>query len=351
MQWGVLQELHALNTRLGRLMPPPDPHHTLACDGLQESVIEAQPAGVWPLVLPVSLSGLDRRVTRADDDEEAGPAPQTPSGLCLWQPTDLARRLAVQARHDIEALYLAEMGRSIGARLPAHNADFQDGTYSLFGHEHHPAVLYSDALRVFSSIYRSLARLCEEYARMLCRIYGVPLVVFRETTRLTIARTQPGRGVPVAALPCAPHACGPVATATLGPEARLWDALAPPPEPSMRVALEDATLATVDGHARHNFLWGEPEGSCERGARFRINFYMSSRWARVLDGCGPVLATPIRAERVVMTRPPPGMEACPPALDTPVMRAIHDMHTRLTVCESRLCVEPHTLPFALAHQR
>ena len=57
MQWGVLQELHALNTRLGRLMPPPDPHHTLACDGLQESVIEAQPAGVWPLVLPVSLSG------------------------------------------------------------------------------------------------------------------------------------------------------------------------------------------------------------------------------------------------------------------------------------------------------
>ena len=347
MQAGVLEELQSLNTRLGRLMPPPDPDCGSACDGPQDSLIEARPTAAWALAPPESLSGLERRVTRAEDAVEAH-AGELPDGLRLWQPTDMARRLAVQARHDMEALYRAELTRDIGARLPCLNCDLLDGSYTLFSTPTCP-VLYADALRVFSSAYRSLARLCEEYARMACRLYGATRAEFRDTALFSAARIQPGRGAPLALLPSAPHMHGPIVTAWLGAGECLWDALAPSPYPSIRLSLPDATLATVDGRARLHYRFGEPEGSlCPR---YRVTFVMTSRRARVADAHGPVLVTPMRADRAVVTRPLPDCGALTPALHTPVLCALHDMHARLQVCESRLRMERHERPFAGAHGR
>jgi len=347
MQGGVLEELLSLNARLGRLMPPPDPHAPPACVSPQDRVVEARPSGAWGLRPPESLSGLERRVTRPEDALET-PPDALPAGLHLWQPTDRALRLAVQARHDLEALYRVETARDIGARLPALNTDLLDGGYAIFSSAR---VLYGDALRVLSPVYRSLARLCEEYERMACLLYGVPRAEFRESTHFCVARVQPGRGVALASLAAPPHMGGPVATATLGPADCLFDALAPPPAPSARLALPEGTLATVDGHARLHYRFGEPEGSSEGAPRYRITFLMSSRRARVADGRGPVLVTPIRADCAVVTRALPAYEDCPPALDTPVLCALHDMHARLQVCESRLCLERHERPFAEAHRR
>ena len=347
MQDGVLEELHSLNTRLGRLMPPPAAADQPACGGPQDRVVEAKPSGAWALRPPESLSGLERRVTRPEDALEA-PAGALPEGLRLWQPTDRARRLAVQARHDLEALYRVETARDIGARLPALNTDLLDGGYALFGASR---VLYGDALRLLSPIYRSLARLCDEYERMACLLYGVPRAEFRDTTHFSVTRIQPGRGVALASLAARPHMGGPIATATLGPVDCLFDVLAPPPAPSARLALPEGTLTTLDGHARLHCRFGEPEGSSDAAPRYRITFLMSSRRARVVDRQGPVLVTPIRADCAVVTRALPACEDCPPSLDTPVLCALHDMHARLQVCESRLCMERHERSFAEAHRR
>jgi hypothetical protein len=347
----VLEELLCLNERLGRLMQAPDPALRPASDGPQDTVVEAEPSEVWGLRPADGLAALARRATRLEDaTSEPDPTRPMPPGLRLWRPSDVALRLSVQARHDIESLYLAETARGIGARLPADNNDFLAGTYTLFST---PVVrvLYVDALRVFSPIYRSLARLCEEYARMVSRLYGLSLAEFRETAHLSIARAQPGRGVALAVLASASHMRGPVATITLGPVACLWDALGPSPDPSVRLALTECTLATVDGRARALYQFGEPEASCAHAPRYRITFTLSSRNALVADRCGPVLLTPIRAEGVVVTRALPEACGCRPVLDTPVLRALYDMHARLLVCESRLCMGRHERSFSDAHRR
>jgi len=375
---GLFEDLQLLSERLDALWDMYDTSLSIERprEERQAMVVEAPHSTLWPLRLPAGLRFMppipemhiradsrhrfvNRQVCHQTDlaGVGAGADLPLPEGLSFWQPTDAARGLLFVARHDLHALFGKELERPIASRLPASDDDILHGVYTLFEWVGQPRVLYKDAMALLNPVYRGLTRLCEEYAWMASRLYGITPHAFRRSARVTITRVRAGFGLPLSLPAFERFNQGPVLTVCLGPPSSTWDVVPSmaPEAPSMRLAHPEGTLHVADGHARLLHSFGEPLGCSPDQPRYRLTFYLGMQGARVREPVtplgAPVLGTPLVRANLVATREHPDYASRPHVHTTAVEETVYALHERLVAFESRAAVLGHAQTFTAAHQR
>jgi hypothetical protein len=258
------------------------------------------------------------------------------------------------ARHDLHALFDTERARAISERVQ-HSENMLEGTYAILGTDGEFPVLFKDAMHLLSTAYRSLSRLCQEYATMACKIYGLSLDKFAHTTRIRIARYSEHSGEPLSLAPFSRFDRGPVLTVILGEDHACLDispALMTGEHNAARARLRNGTLIAVDGHARLLCALGMPQ---EASVRYKLTFLMSMERSLVLDYCtllrAPILYTPVSQADVVTSRVLPDTYRLTPVYDTANEEWVHKLQELVLQLESSAIVRAGLSAFARAHQR
>lgn len=277
-----------------------------------------------------------------------------PGELTLWTPTDVAQSLLLLARHDLNALFAVERSRPCGERV-LYNERVLEGSYSLFDAAGEFHVLFREAMHLMSPVYRSLWRLCYEYAHMACTMYGMTIQEFERTTRVCITRYAENGGEPLSLSSFARFERGPILVVILGEDTTLLD-LCPAHSDVMchatRLQLRPGTFIAIDGQVRLLCALGLPQ---EKSVRYKLTFLMSMEQSRVLD-YSPVLRTPILARPmckygVVSEGSPIDLKELPHVYEAACDAAVHKLHERVLDLESRASVYGKTSSFAKLHAR
>lgn len=373
-------DLRALLLRADRVCPRSAPITRrdvvmMAKFTIEDTVIESRPLRVWqldpdqfpsspPSVPSVHQTAQSRRwfvgkhvacshrTKISDMDNRPGidgdAAIWLPRDARLWHPSDAARKLLVMGRRDLDLMFAS----IASCDLPLCDESLEAGTVTLFSTPSYirHSILYKDSIEILALRSPYLARLCDEYAHMMCWLYGLTLTEFGELAHLYISRhdagfgkrnelietTDNGRytGGPFLSVgvgrPYVFHDFNPVLAKTAGP---------------VRVKVGEGTLLVLDGYARIRYTHGHPATE-ETNSYYTLNFQLDCTRRTLCTGVekvtrGIVTYTPFLPEHVVSTRtdaPSPvaiRMDSCP------MWTLLMEMHTRLKVAESHLLTCAH----------
>jgi hypothetical protein len=168
-------------TRVHQLIPPSDTWRI--SESSIPSIHTKHASRRWYAVKQTRLTGgADRKLATKNDQ----PIPaDKPEGVRVWHASDTAKRLMILARHDMDELFKTKVHPSTvptdkdGDRGQESITLLKTPTHTLGASE--GMVLLED-----SSPY--VVRLCQEYAKMTCWIYGLSMAEFYTLTQMSITR-------------------------------------------------------------------------------------------------------------------------------------------------------------------
>jgi len=270
-----------------------------------------------------------------------------PSSFRLWEPSTIAKRLIPTARDEIKKFMASEVSKPVHDRLPHGDAIDMHGFYLLFGTPAGVKILYKDGIKILYEHVPQTAKLCEEYANMICQMYHIPIKKFGELTQLQIMRYEPNHAIWQHLDNIARYDRGPIITASLGPKVVYYD-LAPTlihDEKAfpIRVKFHEGVLAAMDGPARMQFAHGLPLDAFKTEHKISILFKMDH-----IDVCPSghvpelrtdIYETPIDPSQVITHRPLPISHCCVnPHANCELDSLFQKLHSKLQMVESRLAV-------------
>ena len=306
----LYDELLELKGRLDRVLPPVPPLCGHKNDGFRpgrDMVIEAAPAGVWRLKLdpkhwrlpPAGIPALHadrtsrrwyaRRVTQhgstwGDQDCEA----PVPDGVRLWHASEAARKLLVHARHDLEELFANRQG------LPQDEERLLVTPRQILG--------YRDGVALLSPCSPYLVRLCAEYARTACWLYGLQPEEFATLTRMCVVRhVYPFTPITLQETGGGVYDSGPVLSVHVGtPQVahELSPILVPGAGP-VRVVVAEGVLVVLDGLARAAYGRGYAQEPGSPTVFYTLEFCMDSMRETRYLGCEKATGTLVMHTPVV----------------------------------------------------
>jgi hypothetical protein len=357
---GLYEDLRELKERLDRLLPPVPPvasgEDEREFQPGRDMLIEAEPVSVTRLALDPkhwrllpgyipsvhdgsreSRQWYARRATQHGStwgDNEPDSAASVPTGMRLWHASERARQLLVHARHDLDALF--DYGTAPG--LPRHEDTLLVTPRQMLG--------YRDGLALLTPSSPYLAKLCREYARMACHLYGVLLEEFAMLTKMCVRRhvypltpimLQPtGGGVYDSGPVISVHVGVPQAAHELSPS--LMPACAG--DPSVRVVVPEGVMVVLDIYARMSYGRGYAHAPGGPTVFYTLEFYMDSMRETSYITRQPItgaliMYTPIVKQHAVQRSR--GWEQEGRRLDTCAKRqVVRSMRARLQDTESHL---------------
>jgi hypothetical protein len=398
----VYDQLKELMTIIERVLP--DDPHVHACTAFhskrgvfqspvvfspgKDSVIEAKPEGVWQLNIdprhwmfeggiPDRYSSTSvkrwyiRRITQHrggwNDHVLNGPDVPLPSGVRMWHATEDARKMLLLARQDLMELFRAHAAEDYP--LPH---DTEGGVHSCGGGTVSVLVTpsrvlgFSDGICLLQGRSPYLARLCLEYARTTCWVYGLSLQEFYSLAQMSISRHVGGSPITLQKHTGGVYNNGPVLTIMIGHTHVSHDfspILMQNVRPSghrltpVRMKVSEGVMVVMDGYTRACYGHGytlEPttEKTCSQ-FYFTIDITMDSmRETRLLgyikETGEMIMHTPVVQQHVVQIQGQDSMQHAgsaftPPAQANtvlygacPVLDLIRVMRTRLRSVESNL---------------
>lgn len=318
---GLYEDLREIRERLERVLPPIP--RTAGEDVDEEfhpgrdMVIEAEPVGVtrlnldpkhWRLNLEriparhtasrISRQWYARRYTQHGStwaDHEPGSVAAVPDGVRLWHASEEARQIMVHARHDLEELF------EHGDRLPsADESTLLVTPLQTLG--------YRDGLALLTPGSPYLVRLCAEYARTACHLYGLKLREFATLTRMCVRRhVYPFTPISLQASGGGVYDSGPVLSVHVGtPQVahEFSPILMPAGHLPVRVIVPEGVLVALDGHARASYGRGYAHAPGEGTVFYTLEFHMDcmretrfTTWEPVTGAL--VMHTPVVSEHAV----------------------------------------------------
>jgi len=356
----ISQRLTGLVERRARIVLETEPH--------REKIKEAHPLAVYKLTppstkwrfakpIPMELREPQERLwfvktnIRQDTYMENAVSQldesYIPSSFRLWEPSTTAKRLIPAARGEILGFMASEIAKPVRDRLPHGDAIDMHGFYLLFGTPSGVKILYKDGIKILQQYVPTTAKLCEEYAKMICQMYNVPMKRFGELTQLQIMRYEPNHAIWQHLDNIARYDRGPIITASLGPSVVYYD-LAPtlvhdPSAFPIRVKFQEGQLAAMDGVSRMQFAHGLPCDAFKDEHKISILFKMDH-----IDVCPTgyvpelrteIYETPIDPTQVITNRPLPVSHTClNPHASCEMDTLFQKTHCKLQMVESRLAV-------------
>jgi hypothetical protein len=337
---------------------------------IRNTVIEARTMGVWrldPGMVPARPSipavhtkntsrrwfvrkhtGMVTHMMESTDDEDGQLG--MPQDTRLWFPSDEASKLLLAGKHDADLLFSSQMNQPT---LPCNDELEEAGKFTLFstpGPIKH-GILYRDAVDILAQHGPLLARLCDEYARVICWMYGLTIDEFGEITHMYLTRHSHGLKTELLdTVDNGRYTGGPFVTVGIG-RPHVYHDLVPILPAShacsvpVRVKIGEGVLLVLDGCAKTRYAHGHPETD-DRSHYYTLNFQMDCMRRTLCTGVeeethGLVTYTPVVPEHVVATSPDTPspvairMESCP------LWVLLLEMHTRLRVAESLLLTQGH----------
>ena len=381
---------------MDRVLPQILASHTPEGSGLilpafspsQNSVVEAKTEGVWRL-------NIDPRFWRFDEEipprytnpsgkrwyvrcitqhgsaweDQVVDTPQDlvvplPPGVRLWHASEEARRLLLLAKHDLTDLFRSDEGNQ---DLP-HDYEMSscDGTLTLLVTP--KCVLgFRDGISLLRENSPYLTRLCLEYARTACWLYGLSMEEMCSLTRMSISRRVGGTPISLHKDGGGFYDSGPMLSVVVGHSHILHDfspslmthvrgfdhAVTP-----VRVRVPEGVLVVIDGYARSSYGHGYTTEPKMGGHYYTIDFGLDCmRETRLLgyvkETGGMVMYTPVVDQHVVQFNQGSGIIGNPPSsvlqrAKTPLLHGVNPcldlvrtIRTRLQNTES-LLLASHT---------
>jgi hypothetical protein len=351
----LYEELRELRERLDRLLPPIPPLVSGEGEEFQparDMLIEAEPVSVTRLVLdpkhwrllPGTIPSMHngsregrqwyaRRATQHGStwgDNDPDSAVPVPDGMRLWHASERARQLLVHARHDLEELFGA-------TGLPRHKDTLLVTPRQILG--------YRDGLALLTPSSPYLARLCREYARAACHLYGLRLEEFAVLTRMCVRRyVYPFTPIVLQPTGGGVYDSGPVISVHVG-ISQVAHELSPSLMPAslgdapVRVVVPEGVMVVLDCHSRMSYGRGYAQAPGGPTVFYTLEFHMDCMrdtrfitWQPITGAL--VMYTPIAGQHAV--------ERCKEReregrrLDTcPKRQVIRAMRARLQDTESR----------------
>lgn len=352
----------------------------LAKFSIENTVIEARSMGAWKLdpeqfpVCPASIPSVHKttvsrrwfvrkhtactqRMTAGADKggitAEGGSTGFMPRDVRLWYPSDSARKLLLMGRRDLDLLFASQI-----QTLPCCDESKEAGTVTLFATPDYirHSILYKDSIDVLSQHSPYLARLCDEYAHMMCWLYGLTIDEFGELAHLYITRHAAGFGKRTELLETSDngrYTGGPFLSVGIGRPHLFHDfcpvlatsTRADKPLIPVRVGVGEGVLLVMDGYARIRYAHGHP-ATDEQTPYYTLNFQLDCMRRTLCTGVekvthGIVTYTPFIPEHVVSTSRDT-VSAVSIRMDScPTWSLLMEMHTRLKVAESHLLTRGH----------
>ena len=294
-------------TRVHQLIPPSDTWRI--SESSIPSIHTKHASRRWYAVKQTRLTGgADRKLATKNDQ----PIPaDKPEGVRVWHASDTAKRLMILARHDMDELFKTKVHPSTvptdkdGDRGQESVTLLKTPTHTLGASE--GMVLLED-----SSPY--VVRLCQEYAKMTCWIYGLSMAEFYTLTQMSITRHATNTTATLQATGGGYHDSGPVLTIGLGAQRIRHDlfpslmtsrALTP-----VRLTVAEGDLVVLDGHARSNYAHGYTllTDTTPSPPLYTIDFHMDCMRKTVSIGYDPVtrgmlMETPVEGTHVIYHAP------------------------------------------------
>lgn len=370
MRHHLYKELSDLRDKMERLLPverEDEPQQIMGLEegGYHEPLIEANPLGLWQLECTPTLwraqEGFGARLTHEckrqhvcqvtrqlglNDAEPRALDTEMPEGIRLWHATEHAQGLLFHARHDLAELFNDKRRQG----LPWDD-DFLGGAVTLLATPRR-TLGFRDSMTLLRDRSPYLTRLCAEYARMACRLFGLDMREFAGLAQMRITR-HPQLPTPIALLPSGGgfYDSGPALSVVIGrPEvARDFSPLLLPDKTeAVRVAVGEGVLAVLDGHIRvaygHGYASLEPRESSK--AIYTIDWALDCmRRTRLVEKIPPmgwlVMHTPTvsSSQNVVERRQAPKTGSNWPRdalISCPVRSLLQSIRSRLQARESFL---------------
>jgi len=376
--YGDLREFVAHAKRIHpRLLCPstqPATTDTMTTFHIRDTIVEARPMGSWWLdpeqfpacptaVPPVHKLAVSRRwfvrkqtacatrIARMDatEEDDASAITTMPRDARLWYPSDSARKLLGIALHDIARLFSMQM---TAPTLPCNN-DSDTGVYALFSTPESTkhAILYKDSIDILSYLCPCLGRLCDEYAHMMCWLYGLTMAEFGDITHMYITRHTAGKTTELLeTTDNGRYAGGPFVSVGIG-RAHLFHDFNPVLTTStstalpVRVKVGEGVLMVMDGYAKTRYAHGHPVTE-EKSAYYTLNFQMGCTPRTLCVGIervtnGMIMYTPFIPEHVVSTRKDTPSAVAIRMSSCAMWSLLMEVHTSLKVAESHLLTRAH----------
>ncbi len=371
----IYRELSDIRDKVERLIPSEDGDHEFY-DALMsgekfETLIEANPLGVWQMETTPPLwraqddfgSRLTHeckrqhvcRVTRQlalDEhhaEKQALTATDLPEGIRLWHATQRAQGLLFHARHDLVDLF-----KDSRREIPSDD-DLLGGAVTLLVTPKR-TLGFRDGMKMLSPRSPYLTKLCAEYARMACWLYGLDIREFSSLAQMSITR-HPSLPTSIALLPSGGgfYDSGPALSVLVGRVDVAHDfkpLLIVDDKPNaLRVAVPEGVLLALDGNIRVAYGRGyaslQPRGKNE-AAFFTIDFALDCmRHTQLLGKIPPtgwlVMYTPVVSQHVVERRPvkKQGLSSTASALICPIRSLLQSIRSRLQDRESFILSRPY----------
>jgi hypothetical protein len=269
-----------------------------------------------------------------------------PPGASLWHGPDAARRLLVLAKHDATSLFDTKEGE-LG--LPVDYEWHTQGFVTLFATQKGVELCYRDCVRLLHPVAPRLTRLVREYARTIGWMFGLSQQEFEEHGRLHITWYKPWAGRCMELMPASPcrYENGPVVHIGVGRPVITHD-MAPtlgdqtdPRGCAVRLRVPEGVMVCLDGDSRIRYAHGYPQGNDTKKNWFSLTFFMDCTRQSVAVGYDKetravVMATPIRVDRVVASRPSEKhMQESTLRMDL-MGSLVKSMRVRLRVAESHI---------------
>ena len=278
-----------------------------------------------------------------------GDVSMIPSGLRLWQPTDIAKELLPMARKQAFQLVKEEIALPIRKRLPFGDDRKLHGHYLVFGTRVGDKILYKDALHLLQARAPGLAQFVNEYAKLCMHLWGVDEDTYNEKTQLLIMRYEPGHGIWTHVDNVARYDRGPICTISLGPKHVYYDMY-----PSLvqegksqkgpvRLEFEEGVMASMDGRARMEWAHTLPEDAFPDEYKITV-MLKSDKFCHNVVGYmenlkTQILETPVVGENNSSIRLPCVNNYTIYAPRCHVDEAAYQIHKRLQMLESRVLTQ------------
>ena len=366
------EELRLILSRLDATLPghPSKPHEREEDEegwDWRTTVIEAKPlsvsrlalgAGAWPFTgeIPVAhQTHMSRRwfitermqihTSEVQADASVSPTP-LPPGTTLWHPSEKARRLMILAMHDCRSLFEGEVERP---SLPCNNEWHQnDARIVLFATPGPAELCFSDSIDLLLPTAPYLARLAQEYGRMLARIYGIQWPAFGAMCRLHITWHASKSATPARLPPASTcrYENGPIARVGLGRRALLHDFIPCLVDPScagndvpVRLAVGEGVLVCSDGAGRMRYSHGHPATAGGGREWVTFTYFLDCTPQSKAIGYDPetravIMSTPVSKERVVTSTPLPS--PCKGLPMDAMSALVRKIRLRLRIAESHV---------------
>lgn len=247
-----------------------------------------------------------------------------PHGMRLWHENEGIRKALILTKHDLNEIFTSiSEGRGGSEGVPhVRESDAYGGGMTLLATPRR-ILGFDQGLHMLREQCPYVTYTCQEYAKIICYLYGLSMKEFRTVTRMSISRRL--GGTPIALQDCGGglYDNGPWISALIGMPYVTHD-LSPTlvnqshdqthgPCPPLRVRVAEGTLTVLDGYARTCYAHGyahEPQKGSTKGSPFyyTIDFFMDSMRTTELIAYAPwtgemIMQTPVVAQHAVERTP------------------------------------------------